>query len=376
MAATSKRTKVILVISDIDKAVGFEWITKNLDRSKIELCFVLLNSKPSYLAKFLENEGVTCYELSLRGKKDLPFLLVRLMRIFGKERPDVVHTHLYAANVVGQTAARILNIKRRIYTRHSSNENRLYYNKQRVDHFVNYLVTDIVAISDNVKEVLIREEGVDGNKITLIHHGFDLKQFEEVSSEDISRLASKYNPSGKGPVIGVIARYSHWKGIQYVIPAFKELLADFPDALLLLANAKRGDFKHEIESMLTELPEGSFREIEFEHNLFALYRLFDVYVHVPINRELEAFGQTYVEALASGVPSVFTNSGVAPEFIRHESNALVVDYQNSEQVYEAMKRLLGNAELRSKLSRNGRLDVDPMFSLKMMIGRLEELYLK
>ncbi|MBL0274387.1 MAG: glycosyltransferase family 4 protein [Chitinophagaceae bacterium] len=143
---------------------------------------------------------------------------------------------------------------------------------------------------------------------------------------------------------------------------------------LLLANAKHGDYKDEIAVLLSELPVNSYHEIVFEHNLFALYRLFDVYVHIPIDPELEAFGQTYVEALAAGIPSVFTNSGVAPEFIHHEKNALVVDFQNSEQVYQSILTLLNDADLRETLIRNGREDVKESFSLEKMISNLEKLY--
>ena len=73
-----------------------------------------------------------------------------------------------------------------------------------------------------------------------------------------------------------------------------------------------------IQEAVKELPQNSYCVIPFEKDLFSLYQLFDVYVHTPINPTLEAFGQTYVEALAAGIPSVFTMSGVAPQFVLHE----------------------------------------------------------
>jgi glycosyltransferase involved in cell wall biosynthesis len=276
--------------------------------------------------------------------------------------------------MIGQTAAKFAGVKKRIYTRHSSNENRRYHNKQWIDKLVNQLVTHVIAISENVRNVLVIEENVSPEKIRLLHHGFDLQQFDTVSAERIEKLANEYNPEHRRPVIGVIARYSHWKGIQYVIPAFQKLLVAEPNALLILANAKHGDYAKEISEQLKTLPVESFREIEFEHDLFALYQLFDVYVHVPIDAELEAFGQTYVEALASGVPSVFTLSGVAPEFIANERNALVVDFENSESTYAAIKRLLEDEQLRLRLITNGRGDIGKLFSIEKMIERLQQIY--
>lgn len=374
MPNDEKRIKVCVVISNVDKAVGFEWLVEHIDHSRFELSFILLNDKRSHLATFLKEKNIGARELEFRSKKDIPGLVLKLRLIFRRERPDVVHTHLFAANLIGQTAARLAGVKKRIYTRHSSNENRRYHNKQWIDRLVNRLVTHVIAISENVRNVLIAEEDVPQRKIRVLHHGFDLKLFDQVSDERIEKLRSEYNPDGRSPVIGVIARYSHWKGIQHAIPAFERILDEEPNALLLLANAKRGDYAAEIDAQLKALPPGSCHEIEFEHDLFALYRLFDVYVHVPIDAELEAFGQTYVEALASGIPSVFTLSGVAPEFIEHERNALVVDFEHPDAIYSSVKRLLGDADLRGRLVANGRVDVARMFSIEMMIERLEKIY--
>jgi glycosyltransferase involved in cell wall biosynthesis len=375
MPTPEKRQKVTFIISQIDKAIGFEWIAENLDQSRFDLSFILLNEKPSYLAKFLAEKGITVHELAFSGRKqDLPRLLLKVIGLMRREKPDAIHTHMYIADLVGQFAGRLLGIKKRIYTRHSSNESRKYHKKQRIDRIINSLSTHVIAISENVKNILHAEENVPLERIRLIHHGFRLERFENIPEAEIEELAAKYNPQKKAPVIGVVARYSHWKGIQYAIAAFKRLLADYPDALLLLANAKKGDYKDEIAALLAELPDDSYYEIVFEHNLFALYQLFDVYVHLPIDAELEAFGQTYVEALAAGIPSVFTNSGVAREFIRDGENALVVDFQNSEQAYEAILRLLRNENLRKKLSETGKTDVEKMFNLEIMIAKMEKLY--
>ena len=375
MPTPEKRQKVTFIISQIDKAIGFEWIVENLDQSRFDLSFILLNEKPSYLAKFLAEKGIAVHELAFSGRKqDLPRLLWKVIGLLRREKPDAIHTHMYIADLVGQFAGKLLGIKKRIYTRHSSNESRKYHKKQRIDRIVNSLSTHVIAISENVKNILHAEEGVPLERIRLIHHGFRLERFENIPRAEIEELSAKYNPQNKAPVIGVVARYSHWKGIQHAIAAFKKLLEDYPNAILLLANAKKGDYKDEIAALLSKLPGDSYYEIVFEHNLFALYQLFDVYVHLPIDAELEAFGQTYVEALAAGIPSVFTNSGVAREFIRDGENALTVDFQNSEQAYEAILKLLRDEELRQKLAETGKTDVKKMFTLEIMIAKMEKLY--
>lgn len=368
------KKKVSIIVSNIEKSLAFEWIGKHLNHDSVDLSFVLINSNRSPLQEFLYEHNILCYNFKYDKKSELPIIILSLIRFFRATKPDIVHCHLFDASLIGLLAGRIAGVKKRIYTRHHSTYNHIY-NKKGVyfDMVINSLATDIVAISKNVEKVLIEKEKVDPKKITLIHHGFDLKAFASPDKQAVQALMQKHNPEGKGPVIGVIARWIEWKGIQYVIPAFKSLLNEYPNALLILANAK-GPYANNIKGLLSELPTGSYQLIDFEHDLFALYHLFDIYVHVPVDPEIEAFGQTYVEALAAGVPSVFTLSGIAKEFVEHERNASVVPYTDSDAIYNSIKLLLAQSDLRNGLIENGKKDV-VQFKLDNMINELEQLYL-
>jgi glycosyltransferase involved in cell wall biosynthesis len=166
------------------------------------------------------------------------------------------------------------------------------------------------------------------------------------------------------------------KGIQYSINAFKQLLTDYPNARLYLFGAsENADFYTEIKNKLSQIPAKNICIVPFENNVFDLYHLFDVYIHVPVNSSCEAFGQTYVEALAAGIPSIFTLSGVAQEFIVHEENALVVPFKDSKAIYNGLIRLLNDTSLREKLSNGGFQSVSRMFSFDEYIQNLQKLYL-
>ncbi|MEE9372240.1 MAG: glycosyltransferase family 4 protein [Saprospiraceae bacterium] len=363
------------IISLIDKAIAFEWISERLNKKQFALSFILLNNSPSYLAEYLEANNVECQEIEYKGKKSIPSALLKTIAILRKSKPDIVHTHLVDADLIGLTAAWLCRVKKRIYTRHNSNFHKKYHkNASKLEKLNNVLCTDVVAISKNVSDILIHEENINPSKVKLVHHGFDLERFDKVALDDVDHLRYKYDIPKRCFVIGVVARYMHWKGIQHIIPAFKKYQQQNPDVFLVLANAGRGDYSQEIRSQLDTLPEDTFVEIEFEHNLFALYHLFDIFVHVPIDPQVEAFGQIYVEALAAGIPSIFTLSGVAREFIIHEQNALVVDFENEDQIYNAMNRLYGAKQLMADLSIKGKKDVRAFFGLEKMISKLESIY--
>jgi len=114
--------------------------------------------------------------------------------------------------------------------------------------------------------------------------------------------------------------------------------------------------------------------IQFEKRVIELYSNFDIFVHVPVDRDSEAFGLIYVEALAMKVPSVFTLSGVANDFIEDKVNALVVLHNDSEAIFTAMRLFLENSELRQKIVEKGRADACELFQAEKMAAKFDALY--
>lgn len=368
------KTNITYIISNVNKALAFEWISTYLNKNEFNLNFILLNPGDSELEVFLKHNKIKVDRIKYTGKKDVLKCIFKTYLLLKTNKTNIVHTHLFDANIIGLTAAKMAGIPKRIHTRHHSNYHHLYHPKAiKYDNYINRISTDIVAISSVVKNLLIKIEKVPNQKVTLIHHGFLLNDFTKKISKSENKLSQKYNPQNAYPVVGIISRYTEWKGIQYAIPAFKRLLNDYPNALLILANAN-GDYKTEIQKALASIPKQNYIEIPFEYDVASLYKLFDVFVHVPITSEIEAFGQTYVEALASGIPSVFTLSGIANEFIVNQHNALVVPHKNTEEIYLSLAKLIANPNICNKLVINGKEDTNKLFGLDKMILSLESLY--
>lgn len=369
-----KKIKLVYIISDIDKALAFEWIATYIDKERFDVSFIILNPYISALEHFLQAHNIKFTHIQCGGKKDWFMAWMKLVIYLIKNKPDIVHCHLLQANILGLTAARFASIPKRIYTRHHSDYHFRYFPKGvKWDKLANALSTKIIAPSLGVKQVLTDMEHVKASKISVVNHGFDLDYFQNVAQDIQDELKNKYNVRNQFPVIGVISRFTELKGIQYIIPAFQQLLLEYPDALLLLFNA-RGDYEGSIQKLLQQLPANSYQCVVFEPELAAVYTLFDVFVQVSTDTHIEAFGQTYIEALAAGVPSVFTLSGIAPDFIRDRGNAIVVPFKDSDSIYNGIKELLRNHELRSKLIAEGRKSIEKRFSLQEMIAQLTNVY--
>ena len=365
---------ITYILSNLDKALAFEWISQELDSTRFQLRFILINPGNSHLEEYFLTNKIPVDRVKYQGKKDLPMAIYKVWQILRKTKSDVIHCHLLEATLIGLTAGKLAGIKERIFTRHHSSSQHVYFPKAVwYDKYCNFLATRIVAISKVVYDILVDWEKADPNKVVIIHHGFKLESFSNVDLDQIIEIKNKYSLQSKSPIIGVISRYTIWKGIQYTIPAFEKLLPKYPNACLVLANAK-GEYEPEIKRLLSKLPLDSYREIAFESELGALYKQFDVFVHVPIDYHSEAFGQIYVEALAAKIPSVFVLSGIASDFVLNENNALTVDFKSTDQIYESILRLLKDELLSNSLKENGEEIVKENFGLKRMIDQLENLY--
>lgn len=368
------RQKVVYIISFLEKSLPMEWVVMNLDRTRYDLSFIMIGKENTPFIRFLEAQHVPCTVVPYNAKKDLLSGFFRILRLLRRLRPEVVHVHLFYAGMIGIPAAWMAGVRRRIYTRHYSTYHHDFYPKGvYIDRFINFLSTKVVAISPVVEKVLVAREHVPPAKVLRIPHGFDFSYFTRQPAEAEAARTRYHIPADAYPVVGVISRYIKLKGIQYIIEAFAALRKQYPKAHLVLGNAQ-GDYKPVLAKQLAGLPAETYTEILFEENVRALYAMFDVFVHVPITPEGEAFGQIYVEALAMKVPSVFTLSGIAREFVEDRVHARVVPYENADAIREATVDLLEDAGLRATLATRGYEAVVNEFGMPQMIRRLDAAY--
>lgn len=366
---------VCYIISDINKAVFFEKTLLSL-RDHCTVSVILINGENGELHQFLIENKFDFFLLNNK-KISTSFLnIIKCRKFLKRLKPDLIHCHLAHANWIGLISARLSGIKKRIYTRHSGELIHQNWKEKTIDKIQNFFATDIVSISKIIDD-LLKKQGVSSKKRTLIHHGFEIDRFDNFNSEEVERIKNQYNPSNFHPTIGVIARWIEFKGIEYIIQAFEKYIQEEKNAHLFLFGADLNiSYSPVILKALENIPKENYTIVKFENNVYDLYHLFDIYVHVPINPYCEAFGQTYIEALASGVPSIFTLSGVASEVISDRENAIVVPFANDNAIFNGLKEISSNTELRNKLITNGKKMVKQNFQFDTYLQKLIDLYKK
>ncbi len=200
--------KICFIVSDADKSHHFEALFQGIQNAGYEVSLIFISETLPHLFSVFQKNGFSVEFIRYRGKFDMLGTAYRLYKILDGIKPDVVHTHLFKAAFLGLPSAKLLGIKNRIQTRHHSNESHLYYpHAVKYDRLINRFSSHIIAISENVRQVLIQKENADPKKVILIHHGFDFEKFVAEASV-VSLLKEKYCLGNHYPVIGVISRFS------------------------------------------------------------------------------------------------------------------------------------------------------------------------
>jgi len=102
--------------------------------------------------------------------------------------------------------------------------------------------------------------------------------------------------------------------------------------------------------------------------------LFTVYPSVTLKRWEEQVGMVNLQSLACGTPVITTKSGAIPEYINSKIGILVPE-RDSKALAEAMRKLLEDEKLRSKLGQAGRQYILENFDAQKTIKKTEEILL-
>ena len=148
---------------------------------------------------------------------------------------------------------------------------------------------------------------------------------------------------GGGPIIGHVgALHDHHKGQSVLIQAFQRLLADFPDAHLVLVG--EGPDRAQFEALANGDPRIHFAG--FQNDIGSWTAAMDVFCFP--SRE-EGLGSSVLDAMALKVPVIAANVDGLPELIGRDERGLGVDGHDPAVWEQSIRRLLGNDALRADI---------------------------
>lgn len=324
--------------------------------------------------------------------------LWRMIKVFRKEKPTMVHSMTPKAGLLCMMAAWLTRVPVRVHTftglvfPTSTGLNRRIL--MATDWLTCACATHIIPEGEGVKNDLLNNgitkkplkvlgygnvQGIDMEKFSIENLKLRIENYPAGIKEHLKSIVSKDNTLLTFLFVGRIVGD---KGINELVAAFKRLNEEYKDTQLLLVGW--------LERELDPLSEDTQKIID-GHNcihavgtkegdeLLAYYAAADCFV-MPSYRE--GFPNTVLEAGAMGLPSIVTDINGSREIITNEihneklnvndslqirDNGIVVPSKDEQALYEAMKRMLTDTEMRQRMAGNAR---------RMIAERFDQNYVR
>ncbi|MBP4141516.1 glycosyltransferase family 4 protein [Flavobacterium sp. P4023] len=267
--------------------------------------------------------------------------LFRLIFLFLKKRPEVVHGNTPKASLLSMIAAWITFVPVRIYYVHGLRYSGEFGNKKRMlmamEKISCFFATDVIAVSQGVKEALVTDR-ICKKEINLIWNGsingIDLNYFDS-KIPTLKSIRSNYGIKEDDFVYGFVGRLVGDKGINELVAAFKEVNLKNSNVKLLLVGS--------YENSLDPLEEETLEEINknpniitagFQSDVRPFFMTMNIFTF-PSYRE--GLCLVLMEAGAMNVPSISSDIVGCKEVIGDGINGILVESRNTKDLEEKMQ---------------------------------------
>jgi len=227
----------------------------------------------------------------------------------------------------------------------------------------------IISCGEEIRKVMIKDNGLAPEKIVSIPTGVDLRRFDFAIKG--SKVRNEWGISPETPLVGIVAIIRSEKGHPYFVEAARRILKAKPETkFLIVGNEPKGDtITRRIKAL------GLEKEIimaGLRDDIPEVLAALDIFVLPSLG--VEGISQAIAQALAMKKPVVSTRVGGTPEVIIHNQTGLLVPPANAEALSQAILELLDDREKAKRLGENGRRLIEEKISLEIMLNKIEALY--
>lgn len=378
--STRRRVRVLRIITRLNvggPALHVSLLTARLDPERFETLLVsgredAAEGNMLELGRIAASLPLVRLPTMVRAIRPLGDLrtLWSLVRIIRRFRPDVVHTHLAKAGLLGRLAARLAGVPVVVHTYHGSVLRGYFGPRQSrlllwIDRWLARLSSRLIAITPSGRRELSDLGVAPADRIEVIPLGLDLESFRERRDSAAARRSLGIAP--ETPVIGIVGRLVPIKDVGTFLRAVELASRTVPDLVALIVGD--GEERAALEALATP----RCRFLGFREDVQALLGAMDV---LALSSRNEGSPVSLIEGLAAGKPVVATAVGGVPDVVRDGETGLLVPPGDPEALAAAMVRLLTDRSLAARLGAAGAAAVFPAYDISRLVPDIEALYLR
>lgn len=337
---------------------------------------------PGPLAEPLIQAGIRVDSLSMRSARDLPLALARWRRILLEERPAILQTFLFHANLLGRLAGRWAKVPR-IVSGVRVAERRTRWHA-RLDRWTRGLVDCHVCVSQGVRDFAAGHARIPPERLCVIPNGIDVAAVERVSPIDLTPYIldeTGENVSGAGEaqagarnqhtVLTFVGRLDPQKGLDDLIEAVARLPAGIRTRLRIVMVGD-GPSRSALEARIRKLGlEATFRFVGWQAQAIAWIKGGDGLV---LPSHWEGMPNVVLEAMAASKPVIATAVEGSTELVRPGETGWLVAPRDPAALSRALAALVESPRLARDFGQAGYQLVREEFTIARMVARYEELF--
>lgn len=307
--------------------------------------------------------------------------LIMLVRLFRRERPDMVHSITPKAGLLSMVAARIAGVPVRLHSFTGLVFPTAHGFKQRLlmttDRLTCACATHIHAEGQGVRSDLLGY-GITKKEVRVLHHGnirgIDLPYYtlDNGIRDKAAAIRAEYGIADDTFVFIYAGRLVRDKGLVELMDAYSKLKKDgYRICLMLVGNEETDDpLPQTTRSYIADEPTVHSKG-KWVEDLRPYYAAADALVF-PSYRE--GFPNVVLEAGAMGLPSVVTDINGSREIIKDGENGLVVPPHDADSLYVGMKTLIDDRCNAARMGTQARLEIEDKFDARDIRQALIDYY--
>jgi glycosyltransferase involved in cell wall biosynthesis len=343
---------------------------EDLDEGNMDYLADEIGVKPTLVRSMRRNPGLG----------DLRALAVLAWQLRA-DRPAVIHTHAAKAGTLGRLAALIAFPRRRtrpilVHTYHGHSLTGYFSSRtagfyRLVERLLAPVTDQLIAVSREVQDDLVRLGVAAASQFTVIPLGFDLSPFAEDRdrAERRGAVRSVWGASDDELVVTLIARLVPIKRVDRFL-ACAARFAERPGVRFVIVGD--GELRDELRSCSDALTLGErLVWAGFRRDIPDVCYASDV---VVLTSDNEGTPVSLIEAQAAAVPVVSTDVGGVRSVVLDGETGLLVVSDSVDALANALVRVLSDASLRSRLAAAGRGHASTRFTLSRLAEDHAELY--
>lgn len=283
--------------------------------------------------------------------------LVMLIRIFSKNKFDIVHSTTPKAGLLCAVAGKIAGVKIRLHTYTGQPWVTMHGLKKSLlkfcDRVIGFLNTRCYTDSFSQQDFLIVEQVVKSNKISVLGQGsfagVDLKRFDAArfNEGDRALLKRDLGIKAESKVIVFVGRITKDKGVNELIKAFELLVSEGADVFLLFVGPYEPDGVAIVDSISSDKVLSRIKTVGFS-SIPEKYMAVGDLLCLPSYRE--GFGTVVIEAAAMGLPTVGTSIYGLTDAVVDGETGLLVPVGDYIGLADALRLLVSDDEVLKSMS--------------------------